>query len=50
MIVNTVRLLTEKMSGPFGTVKAEAVAMADESRAPPAGCPMHQDAKKGDWK
>lgn len=49
MIVYSVHLLTETMSGPFGTVKAEAVVTSDESRTPPPGCPMHKDAKKGDY-
>ncbi|KAK3531469.1 hypothetical protein QTP70_022093 [Hemibagrus guttatus] len=34
------------MSSPIGTVKAEAVVMSDKSRAPPSGCPMHQDSKR----
>lgn len=50
MIVYSVVLLTKTMSSPLVTVKAEAVVMTDESRAPPLGCPMHQDAIKGDSK
>lgn len=41
-------LFTETMSSLFGAVKAEAAVMSDESRAPPPGCPMHWDTKKGD--
>ncbi|KAI5099167.1 holocytochrome c synthetase a, partial [Silurus meridionalis] len=37
--------LTEIMSSLFGAVKAEAALMSNESRAPPQGCPMHQDVK-----
>ncbi|KAF7700279.1 hypothetical protein HF521_003237 [Silurus meridionalis] len=33
------------MSSLFGAVKAEAAVMSNESRAPPQGCPMHQDVK-----
>lgn len=50
MIVYIVHILTETMSSPLGTVKAEAVVMTNESRAPPLGCPMHQDGKEGDSK
>ncbi|XP_062873021.1 holocytochrome c-type synthase [Trichomycterus rosablanca] len=34
------------MSSPLGAVRAEGVGTSDPARAPPPGCPMHQETKK----
>lgn len=36
------------MSSPTGTVKAEGIMVPDFGRAPPKGCPMHQDVNKSE--